>query len=145
MGRFDRFVLAIAILAAIGLASEPVQAKNIGTDFPKPKPCRGYSTCACPVCNQAPSKRPWSNCVSSQACIAGKCYSLTEGTDPETYHVVSVKSSTGAMLDLSLTYNSYNADASRARFNTVLARPYRMLGFDGRPIASFVAVSLSFP
>jgi RHS repeat-associated protein len=31
-----------------------------------------------------------------------------------------VKSSTGATLDISLTYDSYNADTSRARFNTVL-------------------------
>ena len=31
-----------------------------------------------------------------------------------------MKSSAGTMLDLSLTYNSYNADTSRARFNTVL-------------------------
>src|SRR5438128_999830 len=118
MGCFYRFFLTILLFAAIGLTSPPSRAKNIGAD--PPVRCGGCVVCKCPPCSQATRTRPLSNCSSSQTCISGTCFSFTEGTDPETYPVVSVRSSTGAMLDLSLTYDSYNADTSRARFNTVL-------------------------
>jgi RHS repeat-associated protein len=112
MARFCRFILTIAVFAAIGLASAPVEAKPIGEDFPL-----RCNSCGC-GCG-SPSG-PTGNCSSSEPCNAGACFSRTEGNERETYPVVSVKSSTGAMLNLSLTYDSYNADTSRARFNTVL-------------------------
>jgi YD repeat-containing protein len=116
MGRFYHFILTIAAFAAIGLANAPADAKNIGADFAKRYTSPG---CACATCAGAsigPPCKPSTLVPGS----SGTSFSLTEGTDPETYPVVSVKSSTGAMLDLALTYDSYNADTSRARFNTVL-------------------------
>src|ERR1043166_3685507 len=46
--------------------------------------------------------------------------SLTEGNLREDYQVVSVKGGVGATLTLGLTYNSYNADGSRAQVDTGL-------------------------
>jgi RHS repeat-associated protein len=112
MGRFCRFILTILVFATIGLASAPVEAKNIGADAPMRCTAGG-----CPI--GAPSG-PIGNCSMSEPCSSGTCFSRTEGNERETYPVVSVRSSTGAMLGLSLTYDSYNADTSRARFNTVL-------------------------
>jgi RHS repeat-associated protein len=43
---------------------------------------------------------------------------LTEGNAGETYPVTALESSTGPTLSLSLTYNSYNADGSRAAIDT---------------------------
>ena len=43
--------------------------------------------------------------------------SLTEGNLREDYPVVSLQSGSGPALQMSLTYNSYNADASRAQVN----------------------------
>ena len=114
MGRLCRFILTIAAFATLGLATAPVSAKNIGAD--PPLRC---SSCGCGCSNGSP-KGPSGNCSASEPCNAGACFSRTEGNLRETYPVVAVKSSTGAMLDLSLTYDSYNADTSRARFNTVL-------------------------
>jgi YD repeat-containing protein len=110
MGRFYRLILTIAVFAAIGLTLPPVEAKNIGAD--PPVRCNS-SGCAAPG-------GPTDNCSSSVLGSSGTSVSLTEGTDRETYPVVALKSSTGAMLDLSLSYSSYNADTSRARLNTVL-------------------------
>jgi RHS repeat-associated protein len=108
MGRFNRFILTTAVFAAIGLATAPVAAKNIGADPPV------RCNVSCTSCIGPPT------CSSSEPCRSGTCFSRTEGNERETYPVVSVRSSTGAMLDLTLTYDSYNADTSRARFNTVL-------------------------
>jgi RHS repeat-associated protein len=116
MGRFYRLILSIAVFAAIGLESAPADAKNIGAG--NPKRCASCG-CACATCAGAP-KGPTGNCSSSEPCNASACFSRTEGDERETYPVASVKSSTGAMLSLSLSYDSYNADTSRARFNTVL-------------------------
>jgi RHS repeat-associated protein len=110
MGRFYRVILTIAVFAAIGLVSAPVEAKNIGADPPV----------VCTSCGCAAPSGANGNCSSYEPCSAGTCFSRTEGNVRETYPIVSVKSSTGAMLSLSLTYDSYNADTSRARFNTVL-------------------------
>jgi YD repeat-containing protein len=114
MGRFCRFILTIAVFAPIGLANAPGEAKNIGAD--PPVRCGG----GCAACGTGTTGGPSGKCSSSEPCSSGTCFSRTEGNLRETYPVVSVKSSTGAMLDLSLTYDSYNADTSRARFNTVL-------------------------
>ena len=110
MGRFRRFILTMAAFAAIGLANAPADAKNIGADPPL----------RCTACGCGAPSGPGGNCASSEPCRAGACFSRTEGNVRVSYPVVSVRSSTGAMLDLSLTYDSYNADTSRARFNTVL-------------------------
>jgi RHS repeat-associated protein len=110
MGRFQWFALIIAAFLAIALTSAPGEAKNIGADPPL----------RCSACGCGAPSGPGGNCSSSEPCRAGACFSRTEGNVRVGYPVVSVRSSTGAMLDLSLTYDSYNADTSRARFNTVL-------------------------
>jgi YD repeat-containing protein len=116
MGRFYRFILTIATFAAIGLASARAPASNIGGEFSDR--CNSCG-CGCATCGDAP-KGPTGYCSSFVSGNPGTAFSLTEGTDVETYPVVSVRSSTGPTLGLSLTYDSYNADTSRARFNTVL-------------------------
>ena len=46
--------------------------------------------------------------------------SRTEGNLTETVSIATIRSSTGPTLDVFLTYNSYNADGSRATVDTVL-------------------------
>lgn len=52
--------------------------------------------------------------------LGGSSISLTEGNLRDTYSAARVKSTNGSTLDFFLTYNSYNADGSRARVNTVM-------------------------
>src|SRR5262245_52324987 len=75
------------------------QAKYIGADPP----------CPCSRCGE-PDNRAQGEGTTS----------LSEGNLQETYPIVSVRSGFGPTLSLSLTYNSYNADGSRALVDTVL-------------------------
>jgi hypothetical protein len=81
------------------------QAKYIGGEPPK---CSG---CSCTGCTR-PSVAERSNTTSS--------VSRTEGNLTEQVSIATVRSSTGPTLDLSVTYNSYNADGSRTTVDTVL-------------------------
>jgi len=96
--------LGFAIFQLLSLP-QLAQAKYIGGDPPK------CPTCACAGCNR-PSLAERSDTSSS--------ISRTEGNLTEWVGISTVKSSTGATLDLSLTYNSYNADGSRATVDTVV-------------------------
>jgi YD repeat-containing protein len=97
-------LLCTAIVSLPWLAPN-AQAKYIGGEPPK---CPG---CACTGCTR-PSVAELSNTTSS--------ISRTEGNLTERVSVATVRSSTGPTLDLSVTYNSYNADGSRATVDTVL-------------------------
>jgi YD repeat-containing protein len=94
-------------IAAVGLLWGPqlAQAKYIGADPPK---CatRGCLTCGCP------SLLERSNTSSS--------VSLSEGNLSDWEDISSIRSLTGPTLDLSIIYNSYNADGSRATVDTVM-------------------------
>jgi RHS repeat-associated protein len=96
--------LYAAVVASLWLAPK-AQAKYIGGDPPK------CATCPCTGCTR-PSVSERSNTTSS--------VSRTEGNVTEQVSIATVRSSTGPTLDLSVTYNSYNADGSRATVNTVL-------------------------
>ena len=122
-------LFAVFAFAAICSAIRPAHAKNIGADPPL------RCSCGCAECGNGPSANCSSleacvsggcssntsgNCSTSQSAYSGTCFSRTEGNEKETYAVVSVRSSNGTQLSLSLVYDSYNADTSRARLNTVL-------------------------
>ena len=99
MVRLCRFILTIAVLAIIGLPSAPVEAKNIGAD-PRVRCGGGRTPCETDATGGAAGR-----CSSSERCTSGTCFSRTQGNVRETYHVVPVRSSTRALLDLSLTYD----------------------------------------
>jgi hypothetical protein len=81
-------------------------------------PCDQYCTCKESSC---PQPCPWCQPPTPNSAI-----SYSEGNFADTYHVLSLKSAFGPTIDLSLTYNSYNADGSRANVDTVLGeRCYR--------------------
>ena len=69
-------------------------------------------------------------------CGGGTAISLTEGNLKEQVSIAQIKSSTAATIDFSLTYNSYNADGSRADVDTVLpygwTHPYNVFLFNQR-------------
>ncbi|HME00025.1 MAG TPA: RHS repeat-associated core domain-containing protein [Terriglobia bacterium] len=83
-----------------------MQAKYVGAE---PPPCQG---CKC-KCGGVTS--PSSSCEGGSI---GNCVSNTEGNQSEQYNVSNVRSGFGPALSLSLTYNSYNADGSRAQLDT---------------------------
>jgi RHS repeat-associated protein len=86
-------------VVALGLAA-PAHAKFIGGDTPDP----------CPTCGGQPNRLPGGTIGTS----------LSEGNDQDNYPVQTVQSGYGATLSLKLTYNSYNADGSKAQLNTVM-------------------------
>jgi len=90
-------LLALALVPGMTGVSH---AMYIGSD--PPNPC---AVCAC-RCTKAPGGDVQT--------------SLTEGDLRDDYPVSSIKSQNGPTLDLGLTYNSYNADGSKAQVDTGL-------------------------
>jgi RHS repeat-associated protein len=94
-GVFFGFLFPLLLL----LAPEPAQAKYIGEDPPICEPCNN----------------------SKSAAFGGdSSISYSEGNLKEGYTGPRVLSSTGATLDFSMSYNSYNADGSRVAIDTVM-------------------------
>jgi RHS repeat-associated protein len=94
--------LLAAVLISFALWPQPASAKYIGPDPPK-----GCPSCGC-NCTGAPSRSVASDTSTS--------VSATEGNLTERVPISSVFSTLG----LSLVYNSYNADGSRAMVDTVM-------------------------
>jgi RHS repeat-associated protein len=84
---------------------QSARAKYIGGDPPKCE-TRGCATCGCP------SLWERSNTNSS--------ISRTEGNLGDWFDISSIRSSNGPTLPFSATYNSYDADGSRATIDTVM-------------------------
>jgi RHS repeat-associated protein len=97
---FRRLVVAGAL--ALLLPSDPAIAKYFGAD----PPCHD-----CPPCESC--------ATSSPASGSGLRLSLTQGNLSETYRGPRVSNGHGTLLHFDLNYQSYNADYSRARFDTV--------------------------
>lgn len=74
---------------------------------------------ACPTCegSQSPESGPCGPCPDQRG---GSSVSLSEGNLRDTYQVSRIRSSSGPTVDLTLSYDSYNADGSRAAVDTVL-------------------------
>jgi RHS repeat-associated protein len=85
--------------AMVGLAV-PARATYIGSDKPD----------ICKTCGAQPTRQQ-AGAIST---------SLTEGNSQDNYQVVNIQSAYGPTLPFSLTYNSYNADGSRAQLDTGL-------------------------
>jgi hypothetical protein len=92
--------LRLLVLALVPGMAGVSQAMYIGSDAPNP----------CAVCACRCTKVPGGTVQTS----------LTEGDLREDYPVSSIKSQSGSTLDLGLTYNSYNADGSKAQVDTGL-------------------------
>jgi len=90
-------LLLVGALAGLALSA---RATYIGSD--KPDIC---ATCG------AQSTRQQAGAINT---------SLTEGNSRDDYQVVNIQSAYGPTLPFSLTYNSYNADGSRAQLDTGL-------------------------
>ena len=89
-------LLSVLLLPAIG------QAKNIGADPPS----------LCPTCSKPSVVQPSGTSTR---------LSRTEGNLTETVPIHDLKNiSGGPTIDLKITYNSYNADGSRAVVDTIL-------------------------
>ncbi len=108
MARLHRYLNALnRTLACIGLTAllllgvTSAQAKYIGEDPPQ--------RCQCESCT---------TCNDNAAC--GCKLSLSEGNLRDSYAGPRVQSGIGTTLGLDLAYNSYDADGSRARIDTVL-------------------------
>jgi RHS repeat-associated protein len=98
------FCLLILILSLL-FPQGRVEAKPVGPDsFCSARPCV--------TCEQALGP-----CAD---CVGGSAISSTKGNLTEQYRVSQLKSAFGTTIDFSLTYNSYNADGSRAQIDTVL-------------------------
>ena len=85
--------------AMLGLAA-PLHATYIGSDGPD----------ICLTCGAQPTRQQ----------IGAISTSLSEGNTRDDYPVVTVQSAYGATLPFVLTYNSYNADGSKAQLDTGL-------------------------
>jgi|GEM_PF-1592447 len=85
--------------AMLGLAA-PAHAMYIGSDAPD----------ICKTCGAQPTRQPGGTINTS----------LSEGNIREDYPVVTVKSAYGTTLPFGLSYNSYNADGSKAQLDTGL-------------------------
>jgi RHS repeat-associated protein len=97
---------ALWFCAAISLLSpQPAAAKNIGADPPQ------CAACACATCTR-PSL--------FQSSDTSSFISRTEGNLTDSVTVGPVKSGFGPTMSLSLVYNTYNADGSRATVDTIL-------------------------
>ena len=114
MGAFLIFLLIPLFLV---VSSGPAQARYIGGG----KPC---------ACDCEETRGP-----DTQS-FGGSSLSSTEGNLQERYNVTSLGSSAGATIDLNLTYNSFDADASWAKVDTVLGygwtHSYNMFLFSQR-------------
>jgi RHS repeat-associated protein len=117
MLRLRHLAVSLPLFVAFALfvfSPQPAQAKYIGGDPP--------------ACGKRPlnSGGPWCATCQQRRCkqrlvaTPNSSVSLTEGTNAETYSGPVVKSAFGPTLMLDLTYNSYDADGSRASINTVL-------------------------
>src|ERR1700733_5637686 len=84
------FAMGIIFAGTIGISN----AMYIGGDAPD----------VCTKCGFPPTREPGGTVATS----------LTEGNQQENYPVVALQSGIGPTLQFSLTYNSYNADGSRA-------------------------------
>lgn len=110
MSRSLRILVFLSLLAALTIlifSPTPALAKYPGGD-PNPPCVPACPTCYDPECNPISSYDAYSR------------VSLTEGDFVETYSVVKVKSAFGATLKFDLTYNTYNADGSRASIDSVM-------------------------
>src|SRR5690348_7564537 len=96
-------VLGVYLAGSLLLTVRPLQAKYIGAEPPK------CPTCSC---NCGPN-------ATSQKSDTTTTLSRTEGNLTESIPITSVRSSSGSTLDLSFTYNTYNADGSRATVDTI--------------------------
>jgi hypothetical protein len=95
------FLFLLAITLSLALFPILLQAKPIGEDPPYCCKCENRGPCP-----EVPGG-------------SGSAISLTEGNLKETYKAATIKSSNGPTIDLSFTYNSDNADGSRAQVDTV--------------------------
>ena len=99
--------LVPALLLLLLAPARPAQAKSIGGETP--------ATCpTCPTCARCPAPS-----VISQS-SAGTSLSLTEGNLTEQVGISTTMSNTGPTVPVNATYNSYNADGSRAAVDTVM-------------------------
>jgi hypothetical protein len=88
-----------ALLLLLGLGGV-AQATYVGADAPD----------ICPTCGAQPTRQPGGTVGTS----------LTEGNLQENYPVTALSSTIGPTVDFSLTYNSYNADGSKAELDSGL-------------------------
>src|SRR5271165_6772842 len=116
MLRLRHFAVSLPLFAAFALflfSPQPAQAKYIGADSPAcEKKCLNCGGPPCQTCQK--------RCKQRLVATPNSFVSETEGTNAETYSGPVVKSAFGPTLMLDLTYNSYDADGSRASINTVL-------------------------
>ena len=88
-------IIPLAAGALLFFSAVSSQALYIGADPPQ----------ICDKCGSPPNRQPGGMALTS----------LTEGNLREDFPVVTVQSGSGPTLQMTLTYNSYNADASRAQ------------------------------
>ncbi len=93
-----RLMLLAGVVAGLALPALPVRAMYIGSDPPD----------VCPKCGFPPTRQQ----------LGGIGTSLSEGNMQQNYPIVTISSAFGPTLPLVLTYNSYNADGSKAQLNT---------------------------
>lgn len=103
---FQAICVVVSILACVSTGQ--IEAKVIGGD--PPNRAAACTTCGCNC--SSPSTAERSDTSSS--------ISRSEGNLTETVPVSMVRSSNGPTLPLNATYNSYNADGSRAIIDTVM-------------------------
>src|SRR5215471_18669900 len=136
-----------AVFVVVALCFEPAPVSAHPTD----PPLRCRECCGCPT-YYAPG---------------GSAISLSEGNLREQLHLFTLKSAFGATVNFSLSYNSYNADASRTNLDTVLGFGWthslnillfteggpdmirmdgegRMTAFEAQPDGTFVATPGNF-
>ena len=92
-------VLLMLLCGALPGLVTSAHATYIGSDRPD----------TCPNCGGQPTRQPGT--IST---------SLSEGNVRQDYQVVTVMSAYGPTLPFAVTYNSYNADGSRAQLDTGL-------------------------
>jgi len=140
-------LLCAAVFVVVALCFEPAPVSAHPTD--PPHRCR--ECCGCPT-YYAPG---------------GSAISLSEGNLREQLHLFTLKSAFGTTVNFSLSYNSYNADASRTNLDTVLGFGWthslnillfteggpdmirmdgegRMTAFEAQPDGTFVATPGNF-
>ena len=106
-------LLLFATFVVFVFSPQPAQAKYIGADPPAcEKKCLNCGGPPCLTCQK--------RCKQRLVATPNSYVSLTEGNLGEIYSGPVVKSTFGPTLMLDLTYNSYDADGSRASINTVL-------------------------
>jgi RHS repeat-associated protein len=96
-----------AALLALLVSAQIAEAKYTGGDNPSCPAARNTSCASCTA-----------TCLSRVGSAPNSGVSMTEGNAGEAYLITSLESSTGPTISLSLTYNTYNADASRSQIDT---------------------------